>query len=265
MDDAIAAHRQAILLYPNYSDGHANLGNALKENDQLDDAITAYRQAIAFKPNYPQAYNNLGVALKDAGQLDEAIASYRQALVLNPKLAAVHSNLVFALHLHPAYDSHSIAEELRRWNRQHAEPLRHFIQPHSNDRSPDRRLHIAYISPDFRDNVVGQNLLPLLEHHDRRQFNISCYAQVPNPDAMTSRLQQHADLWRNIMGLSDEEVAKQIRQDRIDILVDLTLHTGQNRLLVFARKPAPFQLTYLAYCGSSGMTAMDYRLSDPYF
>jgi predicted O-linked N-acetylglucosamine transferase (SPINDLY family) len=104
----------------------------------------------------------------------------------------------------------------------------------------------------------------LFQHHDHAQFEVFCYAQVPSPDAMTRRLQQHADHWRTIVGLSDEQVASQIRLDGIDILVDLTLHMASNRLLVFARKPAPVQVTYLAYCGSSGMSAIDYRISDPY-
>jgi predicted O-linked N-acetylglucosamine transferase (SPINDLY family) len=168
------------------------------------------------------------------------------------------------MHYHSEYDAQGIAKELRRWNRQHAEPLREFIQLHTNDRDPDRRLRIGYVSPDFLHHVVGQSLLPLLQKHDRQQFEITCYAHVLRPDAMTRQLQENAHCWRNIVGLTDEEVAKQIRDDRIDILVDLSLHTPNNRLLVFARKPAPVQVTYLAYCGTSGMSAMDYRLSDPY-
>jgi predicted O-linked N-acetylglucosamine transferase (SPINDLY family) len=166
--------------------------------------------------------------------------------------------------LHPGYDGRSIAEEYRRWNGQHAEPLRKFIEPHTNNRDPDRRLRIGYVSPDFRDHVVGRNLLPLFRQHDRRHFEITCYAQTPRRDAMTSQFQQYSDRWRNIVGLSDEQVANQIRQDEIDILVDLALHTSGNRLLVFARKPAPVQVTFAGYPSSTGLSAIDYRLSDPY-
>ena len=157
-----------------------------------------------------------------------------------------------------------IHEEHRRWNRQHAEPLKKFIQPHTNDRNPDRRLRIGYVSPDLREHVVGQNLLPLLAKHDHQRVEVFAYAKVPAPDAMTERLRSHTDAWRSLVGLSDAQAADLIRQDRIDILVDLALHTANNCLLVFARKPAPVQVTYLAYAGSSGLTTMDYRLSDPY-
>jgi predicted O-linked N-acetylglucosamine transferase (SPINDLY family) len=264
LDEAITAFHQAIALKPSYYDAHNNLGNALNDQGQLDEAEAAFRRAIALNPNVADAHNNLGNTLKNKGQLDEAIAAYRQAIALNPNYTDAHSNLIFATHYHPAFDTHAIAEEGRRWNRQHGEPLAKFIHSHSNDPSPDRRLRLGYVSPDFRDHVVGRNLLPLFHQHDHRQFEITCYAQVYRPDAVTSQFQQNSDCWRNIVGLSDEQVAEQIRQDRIDLLVDLTLHTGSNRLLVFARKPAPVQLTFAGYPGSTGLSAIDYRLSDPY-
>ena len=197
-------------------------------------------------------------------QLDEAITAYRQALTLDPKLPLVHSNLVYTLHFHPGYNAQAIAEEHRRWNQQHAEPLTRFIQPHANDRDPERRLRVGYVSPDFRDHVVGRNLLPLFRQHDRTQFDITCYAHNSRPDAITGQFQQHADAWRDIVGLSDEQAAQLIRHDRIDILVDLSLHMAQNRLLIFARKPAPVQVTFAGYPASTGLTTIDYRLSDPY-
>jgi predicted O-linked N-acetylglucosamine transferase (SPINDLY family) len=264
LDDAIAAYQQAIRLKPDYAEAHSNLGNALMDAVGLDEAIASHRQAIRVKPDFAEAHYNLGNELKDVGQLDDAIACYRQAIRLKPDDARVHGNLVFGLHYHPGYDSRMIREELRRWNRQHAEPLKKFIQPHGNNRDPDRRLRIGYVSPDLRDHVVGQNLLPLLREHDHRQMEIVCYANVLQPDAITDQLRRHADVWRSIVGLSDSQVADLIRQDRIDILVDLAVHTANNHLTVFARKPAPVQATYLGYCGSTGMDAMDYRLSDPY-
>jgi len=263
LDEAIAAYGQAIRLKPNVAEMHSNLGNALKDKGQLDEAIASYRQAIRLEPGYAQAQNNLG-ALADAGQLDEAIASQRRAIQFKPDFAEAHSNLVSSLHHDPAYDARMIFEELRRWNQRHAEPLKKFIQPHTNHRDPDRRLRIGYVSPDFRVHVVGQNLLPLLREHDHRQMEIFCYSNVLRPDRLTDELRGFADVWRNIVGLSDSQVVSQIRQDGIDVLVDLALHTGNSRLLIFARKPAPVQVTWLGYCSSTGMDAMDYRLSDPY-
>jgi protein O-GlcNAc transferase len=263
-DEAIVFHRRALACNPGLPEARVNLGNALRDAGQLGAAIAAYRHAIALRPNLPEAYSNLGNALKDIGQLDAAVAAYRQAIALRPDFADANSSLLYSMHFHPDYDSRRIAEAHRRWSRRHAEPLGRFIQPHANDPSPDRPLRIGYVSPDFRDHVVGRNLLPLFLQHDHRQFQITCYSNVRHPDAMTSQFQQNADCWRAITGLSDEHAAEQIRADQIDILVDLTLHMAGNRLLAFARKPAPVQVTYLAYCGSSGMSAMDYRLSDPH-
>jgi predicted O-linked N-acetylglucosamine transferase (SPINDLY family) len=264
LDEAIAFHRQAIRLKPDLAGAHSNLGNALTDLGQLDEAIASYRQSIRLKPDYAEAHSNLGSALKDKGRLDEAIASYRQAIRLKPDYAEAHSNLIYTLHFHPGYDGRMIHEELGRWSRQYAEPLKKFIQPHSNDRDPDRRLRIGYISSVFGENPVGWFLLPLLANHDHQCVEVFAYAQVAAPDAMTQRLGAHTDAWRSLVGLSDAQAADLIRQDRIDVLVDLGLHAANACLPIFAHKPAPVQVTYLAYAGSSGLTTMDYRLSDPY-
>ncbi|MGD0390962.1 MAG: tetratricopeptide repeat protein, partial [Tepidisphaeraceae bacterium] len=264
LDEAIASYRRAIRLKPDYADAHNNLGNALRVKGQLDEAIAACRQAIRLKPDYAEAYNNLALALTEKGQLDQTIAVCRQVIQFKPDYAEAHSNLVFTLQYHPGYDGRMIHEELRRWNRQHAELLKKFIQPHTNNRDPDRRLRIGYVSPDFRDHVVGQNLLPLLREHDHRQMEIFCYSNVARADALTEQFRRYADVWRSIVELSDSQAADQIRQDGIDILVDLALHTANNRLAVFARKPAPVQATFVGSPGSTGLETIDYRLTDPY-
>lgn len=264
LDAAISAYRRAIAAEPQMAEAHFNLGNTLKDAKQLDESILAYKQAIALEPGSVEAYNNLAAALCDEGQLDAAFSAYRQAIALRPDSPQSHSNLACFLHFHPAIDAREIAEELRSWNRRHAEPLRALIRPHFNDASPGRRLRIGYVSPDFRDHTVGYNLLPLFRQHDRDTFEITCYAEVARPDAITSEFRQHADRWRDIVGRTDDQVASQVREDGIDILVDLTLHTANNRLLVFARKPAPVQVTFAAYPGSTGLATIDYRLSDPY-
>ena len=264
LNEAIAACRQAIALKPGYADAHSNLGIALSDKGQLDEAIAACRQAIALKPNFPVPRSNLGTAFKNAGRLDDALDSYRSALALAPDRADIHSNLLLTLNYHPGFDAHAIAAEHRLWNRCHGEPLRSSLQPHPNDRNPERRLRIGYVSPDLRDHVVARFLLPLLENHDRTAFEIFAYAQVPVPDAMTQRLRTHADAWRSLVGLSDAQAAELIRQDRIDILVDLAGHTANNRLLVFARKPAPVQVTWLGYPNTTGLDTIDYRLTDSF-
>jgi len=264
LDEAIASHRQAVRFKPDYADAHYNLGIGLQHKGQLDEAIAAHRQAVALRPAWAEAHNNLGHALKASGQLDEAIDAYRQAISLKPDFAEAHSNLVFTLNYHPGYDAKTIQGELRHWSGQHADPLKKFIRPHTNDRDPERRLRIGYVSPDFCQHVVGRNLLPLLSRHNHGQMEIFCYANVVRPDGLTEQFRRYADVWHSIVKLSDSQAADLIRQDRIDILVDLALHTAGNRLGVFAYKPAPLQATFAGYPGSTGLNTIDYRLTDPY-
>jgi predicted O-linked N-acetylglucosamine transferase (SPINDLY family) len=166
--------------------------------------------------------------------------------------------------LHPDYDAAAIAREHRIWNDKFIRPNLGKIGPYDNERSPDRRLKIGYVSADFRNHPVGRFLLPLFANHDHQKFEIFCYSNVNPTDEFTDRLRPCADHWRNIRLLNDDAVAEQIRQDRIDILIDLALHTDGTKIMVFARKPAPVQANYLAYCSTSGLETMDYRLSDPY-
>jgi predicted O-linked N-acetylglucosamine transferase (SPINDLY family) len=262
LEEAIASCYQAILLKPDFPEAYNNLGNALKDKSQLDEAIAAYRQAISFSPNHPDAHSNLGNALSDLGRLDEAIAAYRQAMALKPRFSDAHSNLLFTLNYHPGLEPATVFEEHLCWNRQQAKPARHFMQPHRNDRTPDRRLRIGYVSPDFREHPVGHFLLPLLAQHNHERFEIFCYAQVPASDGKTRQLRSQADHWHNLSGLADAQAADLIRRHQIDILVDLAGHTSNNRLPLFAHKPAPVQVTWLGYPNTTGLATMDYRLTD---
>jgi predicted O-linked N-acetylglucosamine transferase (SPINDLY family) len=262
--EAIAGHRRATNVQPDYVPAHNNLGIALHETGQLDEAIASYRRALTLDPYYAMAHSNLGNVLRDTGKPDEAIASHRRAVALRPDLVAAHGDLVFAMHFHPGYDAAMISREERAWDHLHARPLKAHIRPHENDRSPDRRLRIGYVSADFRDHACAFFLDPLLRCHDHHHFEIICYAQISAPDSFTQRCQTYADRWRSTVGLSDEQVADQIRQDGIDVLVDLKLHTDRNRLLVFARKPAPVQVSWLGYPGSTGISTIEYRLTDRY-
>jgi predicted O-linked N-acetylglucosamine transferase (SPINDLY family) len=261
--EAMACYRAALRYRPDYAEAYSNLGGVFWELGDLDQALACFRHSLALKPDYADAHYNLGVLLKDCGQAAEAVACYRRALQLRPDFVACHSNLVYLLLFCPGYDAHAIYEEHRRWNQQHAAPLARFARPHQNDRSAERRLRVGYVSPDFRVHCQSLFTAPLLSSHDRRRFEIFCYSDVDRPDAVTARLRGYADTWRPIFGRSDEAVAQLIRDDRIDILVDLTMHMEGNRLLVFARKPAPVQISWLAYPATTGLTAIDYRLSDP--
>jgi predicted O-linked N-acetylglucosamine transferase (SPINDLY family) len=264
-DEAIASYRQALAIQPDNAEVYNNLGTVQSEQGDLAAAMWSYQQAVRLQPGYAQAHNNLANALKDLGRIEDAIAALLTAITLKPDDAVFHANLVYFLHYHPGRDADALYREARRWNRLHAEPFAKFQQPHANGADPERRLRIGYVSPDFCNHALAYVLLPLLSNHDRHQVEVYCYAEVSRPDGMTGRLRACADVWRGTVGLSDESMADLIRQDRIDILIDLALHTNKNRLLVFARKPAPVQITWLGYPGTTGLSAIDYRLTDPYF
>jgi predicted O-linked N-acetylglucosamine transferase (SPINDLY family) len=262
--EAIANLEHAIALDPNLAAAHTNLGNALWTLGRLDDAAAALRRAIALDPRDAQAYNNLGNVFKDQGRQDEAIAALRQAVALRPDAPGPASNLLFTLWAHPDYDARAILAEHRQWATRFAAPLAAEIRPHPNDRSPGRRLRVGYVSADFRAHPVGYLLVPLFTHHDRRQFEVVCYSDARVPDSTTEKLRSMADSWNTTASQSDRQLAERIRADRIDILVDLALHTAANRMLVFARKPAPVQVTMLGLPATTGLDTIDYRLTDPF-
>lgn len=263
-NEAADSFRRAIALKPNYAAAYNNLGIALKELGLLDESVRSLRRALELKPDYAAACLNLGSTLKDQGKLDEAVTSFRHALERKPDFADAYSNLLYALVFHHGYDAPMLYEEHRAYERSFAAPLTKFIEPHCIDKTPDRRLRIGYVSSNFCDHVVGRNLVPLFREHDHSRFEVFAYADVRRDDEFTARFRKYSDSWRNTEGQSDEVLAQRIREDRIDILVDLTLHMARNRLLVFARKPAPVQATFAGYPGTTGLSAIDYRLTDPY-
>jgi protein O-GlcNAc transferase len=260
--DAVAHARRALRLKPDYAHAHSNLGHSLGDLGLLDEAVASLRHAIHLDPGYVEAFNNLGNVLKDQGRLDEAIECYQQCRKLDPAKQMCHSNLFFCMPYHPRYNSRAISEELRCWELVHAQCLADGTRSFTNDRSPQRRLRIGYVSADFYDHVVGSNIWPLLRNHDRSQFEITLYANQARSDSMTEKFRKSADAWLTIAGWPDSQVADRILQDGIDILVDLAVHSSDNRLLVFARKPAPVQVTFAGYPGSTGLRAIDYRLTD---
>ncbi len=216
---------------------------------------------LRVNPKDATAYNNLGTLAKDLGHQDEAVEYYRQALSLAPERVDIHSNLLFMLSYNLILAPRPLLEAHREWDRQHAFP-EHQHYHHQTADEREKRLRIGYLSPDFRRHPVSFFFEPLLTGHDRRIVEVICYAEVAQPDEVTTRLQKQADGWRFIHGHSDEQVARMIHEDGIDILVDLAGHTAGNRLRVFSCKPAPIQASYLGYCATTGLAAMDYWISD---
>jgi protein O-GlcNAc transferase len=259
---AIVAARRAAALKPDEARVQTELGRALLADGRLDEALDALRRAVALDPMGKDAHFGSGMALFDSGRPAAAIDAFRRVLEIDPSDAVAHSNVVFIRMFDPTCDAVAAGEEARGWAARFAEPLGSTIEPHVNDRSPKRRLRVGYVSPNFKDHCQALFLTPLLRHHDHAQFEIHCYSSVARPDRITEDTLRCADAWVDIRGSSDEQVARRIREDAVDVLVDLTMHMGEGRLKVFARKPAPVQICWLAYPGTSGISAMDYRITE---
>lgn len=261
LSEGADALRAALALRPDNAEWHVNLGAILQAQGFLGDAIVLYERARSLRPGTSIACENLGSALATQGRTKEAIAVYREGLRLNPKDARTHSNLLLTLNYLSGQDPAQTFAEHCRWGELHAAPTTD-RSAFPNSRNPDRRLRIGYLSPDFRAHSVAYFIEPILAAHDRSAVEIFCYADVPRPDAVTERLKNLSDGWRPISKLSDTDVLALIRADRIDILIDLAGHTSGHRLSVFAQRAAPVQVTYLGYPNTTGLTTMDYRITD---
>lgn len=262
LDRAIDAARRAVALSPDYPEAHSNLGNLLAGRGNLDEAVFELRRAAELNPDLAEVDNNLGGVFHIQGFLDEAIAAYRRVIERKPDRPDLHSNLIYALHFHPRRDPRVILEEQRRWNERFGDGAKRIVCAYEVTCEPERRIRIGYVSPEFRSHVTGRYLAPLFRCHDHGKFQVVCYSGVVSADELTVYFQQHANLWRSTAGVQDELLAATIRRDEVDILVDLTQHLAGNRLRLFARKPAPLQVSFAGYPESTGLEAIGYRISD---
>jgi protein O-GlcNAc transferase len=256
--ESAKALRKAVSLQPSNADWHGNLGVALNRIDQLDEAMAEFERSLKIKPS-ADVLRNYGNTLGPMGRMDEAIEAYRQSIRLKPS-PVTHSALAYTLHFDPGQCSQSIFDEHRRWAEQYAKTPATF----SHQRRADGKLRIGYVSPDFRVHPITRFLPPLLTNHDRAQFEIHLFSDVRSPDEVTLELQRTCDRWHDVSRLNDQMLADRIQKEGIDILVDLTGHTTANRLLMFARRAAPVQVSYLGYPDTTGVPAIDYRLTDAY-
>lgn len=262
LDEAEAHARRAVAAEPGRAAHYLTLSNVLRAQSRVVEALVACRQALTLDPDSADGHATLGNALTGHGKPEEAVESYRRALALRPDLAKARSNLIFVLDFDPRVGSAEAFAERRRFNEAHARRLARAVLPHTNDPTPDRRLRIGYVSPDFREHSAAAVFGPVLHTHDREHFDVVCYSDVVVPDDRTARFQAAATEWRSMVGVSDADLAATIRADRIDILVDLAGHSSGNRLLVFARKPAPIQVTAWGHALGTGLDAMDYFFAD---
>jgi protein O-GlcNAc transferase len=257
--EAIICYQAALRLDPNYYHAHANLGNVLCSSGKVDAAFTHLKRALELRSNSAAAHANLGIVFLSI-DIDRAAQYFEKAISLDPAFVPAHRNLIYAL-LYGAESSTALEVRAREFGERFATPLLR-RRPFANVVDPDRRLRIGFVSGDFRKHAVSYFFEPLLAHLDRGQLEVFGYYSNSVEDAMTARLKDSFDHWRNIHALDDDAAADLIEADGIDILVDLAAHTKDNRLLVFARKPAPVQVTWLGFSATTGLQAIDYRITD---
>jgi predicted O-linked N-acetylglucosamine transferase (SPINDLY family) len=262
--EAERLYRLALQRDPGDPDALQLLGLANSELGRASIGAAMIKAAIARKPDDARLHNNLGTVLCSQGLVPEAIASFRRALAMAPDYALAHSNLLVTLHYLSSYRPEELAAEGRLWGRQHAAHLESRWRPFPNAPHPERRLRLGYVSGELRRHPVGYFLESVLAAHDRSHVEVFCYANSAREDDLTARLRAAADHWRAITDASDEEAAETIRDDQIDVLIDLSGHLGSHRLLVFARKPAPVLASWIGYFDTSGVPAMDYLIADRY-
>ncbi len=258
LDESVSAYRAALARSPEDAGIRVDLGLALKDQGRLEEAQAELERARGLAPDLMPARLNLGVVYHQLGWLDRAIAELRAAHELEPDHAGVHSNLLFVLNYSARYSAQQVFAEHGRFGARHVQP----VAAPAPDPAWPRRLRVGYVSPDFRSHVVSSFMLPVFAKHDRSRFEVYGYYSYAQADAVTAAMRGLADNWLDCAHYSDAELAEQIRADRIDILVDLAGHTVHHRLKTFALRPAPLQITYLGYPNTTGLTAIDARITD---
>ena len=296
--EGIDCLRRIAELQPRNAGAHANLADALAATGRVDDAIAQYQRALAVDPALPRCAERLARLLKalgsyddaeacclaalaaggdtaalrhvlsealfEQGRVEDAVVEVRRALALDANVPATHSDLLRMLNYSGELDPATLWREHRAWAERHARALECTALPHANEPDPARRLRVGFVSPHFRKHAMNFFFESTAEHFDYDRFEVTLYADVAQPDEFSTRLQDYGAAWRPTLQLTDAELAGLVREDSIDILVDLSGHTRGNRLLAFARRPAPVQVTWNGYPNTTGMSSIDYRITDAY-
>jgi predicted O-linked N-acetylglucosamine transferase (SPINDLY family) len=264
--EALASFRSVLEITPQSAAAHTNIGTALHALGRIEEAVGSYKQAVKIDPKFAEGHLNLGTAYRDLGRPADAAASYQQALVVKPNYPDARSNRLFVVSYNSLVPAADVLREAREWELNSiseadraAARSRHFTrQPRQS-----RRLRVGYVSADYRQHPVSYFVEPLFRLHDRSRVEVFAYSTYRTEDDVTQRLKLLADHWVPIAGMNDEAVRQRVEADGIDVLIDLSGHSGYNRLGVFALRAAPVQAHYLGYFATTGLTEMDYWLGDP--
>ncbi len=260
-EEAEEACRKALAIDPKNAEALTTLGNSLQRQGRLTAAEEAQRTAIEASPNYATAYYNLGNLLNRLWRSDEAIQCFRRAIELTPGYLDAEANHLLNLLYRTDQDEESLFLAHRTWA-ERFDAGAAASETFDNDRDPDRRLRVGYLSPDFRTHSCAYFIEPLFRAHDRRKVEVIGFSTVAAPDEKTAALRGLADGWHEVASLDDTEIGAKIRQERIDILVDLAGLTRGGRIRVFANRAAPVQVSWLGYPSTTGLWSMDAWITD---
>ncbi|XVF07618.1 hypothetical protein REPUB_Repub06bG0154700 [Reevesia pubescens] len=265
LDKAVECYQLALSIKPNFSQSLNNLGVVYTVQGKMDAAASMIEKAIIANPTYAEAYNNLGVLYRDAGSISMAITAYEQCLKIDPDSRNAGQNRLLAMNYINEGDDDKLFEAHRDWGRRF---MRLYPQYNSweNPKDPERPLVIGYISPDYFTHSVSYFIEAPLIYHDYGNYQVVVYSAVVKADAKTNRFREKVmkkgGEWRDIYGIDEKKVASMVRDDKIDILVELTGHTANNKLGTMACRPAPIQVTWIGYPNTTGLPTIDYRITD---
>ena len=258
---AAECFKRALALKPDYVDAYVHLGNVCRKASRHDEAVDSYEKALRLQPRSVKVLDGLGASYSELGDTAAAVRCFRRLVELEPHSPGHRSAMLYELHYDPAVDPRTLYQEHRKWDELHVkDSFRN--RRHPNDRNPARKLRVGYVSPDFKEHTPPRFMTGAFVHHDPDQFELYVYSDVDKPDEITAFLRGRAEQWRDVLGMSDEQVDDQVARDQIDILVDVRGHAANNRMTLFARKPAPVQATMVAYFNTTGLSTIDYRITD---
>jgi predicted O-linked N-acetylglucosamine transferase (SPINDLY family) len=261
-DMAMACYRRALDSDPDFAEVYNNMSSLHTEQGRIGEAIACCQKAQALRANFAESYNNLAMALKYSGRAKESIAWYEKSLALAPETAVVHSNFLYTLSYLEDVSPEAVIRAHRQWAECHGAPFAESFNDHLNTVDSQRRLRVGYVSPDYKKHPVATFIAPVLAGHDRSVVEVICFSGVRKKDSVTRRLRQMADQWFDTAGITDLQLARMIQAAGVDILVDLAGHTAGNRMPLFSLRPAPVQATYLGYPNTTGLSTVDYRITD---